>query len=60
MAGQKSPSIYGQPAPAVTVDIPSDIDWVNMSDQGLEGVYAYSEENRILFYISDYEAYTYN
>ena len=40
-------------------DIPDDVDWINGSRLGTKDVYAFSEEYRLLFYVEDYDEYTY-
>ena len=36
-------------------ELPSDVSWINGSRIGGESIYAFSEEARLLFYLSDYE-----
>ena len=48
-----------QPAALSLDDIPDDVNWINGNRLGSKDVYAFSREQRLLFYVEDYEEYTY-
>ena len=49
----------GAPVPLDKSSLPDDVNWRNEERLASEDLYAWSEETGLLFYVGDYQSYTY-